>query len=130
MAEEAVSVAALAEERLKLEREAFEIERNRLESARARAEAELKAARAGHPFLVYASVALLALASFSGGMLLGVSVNEGRHQRQREARLRDALSQLGGLTDVADAAATTNAVSVRSGQKIMQGRSVSVVVLQ
>lgn len=130
MAEETVSVAALAEERLKLEREAFEIERCRLESARARAEEELKAAHAGHPFLVYASIALLALASFSGGMLMGISVNESRHQRQREARLRDAFSQLGGLTDMADAAATTNAASARHGQKIVQGRSVSVVVLQ
>ena len=36
MAEEAVSVAALADERLRLEREAFEIERNRLEAARLR----------------------------------------------------------------------------------------------
>ena len=42
MAEGGVSVTALSEERLKLEREAFELERPRLEAARARAEAELK----------------------------------------------------------------------------------------
>ena len=76
MAEETVSIAALADERLKLEREAFELERGRLEAARARAEAELKIARAGHPFLVFASVTLLALFAFAGGMLLGVSLND------------------------------------------------------
>ena len=48
MAEGDVLIASLAEERLKLEREAFELERTRLEAARARAEAELKLARSGH----------------------------------------------------------------------------------
>ena len=95
---ETVSIAALSEERLRLEREAFEIERSRLEAARARVEAELKQARAGHPFLVAASVTLLALFSFLGGVLLGSAVNEGRHQRLRDARLRDALSQISGLS--------------------------------
>ena len=71
MADEAVSIVALAEERLKLEREAFEIEKRRLEAARLRAEEELKIVRSGHPFLVFASVTLLALFAFAGGMLLG-----------------------------------------------------------
>ena len=87
MAEGDVSIASLAEERLKLEREAFELERTRLEAARARAEAELKLARSGHPLLVFASVALLALVSFAGGILLGNSMSESRHQQQRDARL-------------------------------------------
>lgn len=130
MADETVSVAALAEERIRLEREAFEIERTRLESARARAEEELKATRAGHPFLVYASIALLALASFSGGMLLGVSMNEGRHQRQRDARLRDALSQLGGLADLKAPAVSTNAASAIQGVRSVERGGVSVVVVQ
>ena len=127
--EEAVSIAALSEERLRLEREAFEIERSRLEAARQRAEAELKAARTGHPFLVFASVALLAVSMFAGGMLLGLSLSESRQQRLREARLREALSQLGGL---AETVTTTNAApggALRPGGGESQ-RNVSVVVIQ
>ena len=127
MAEETVSLAALAEERLKLEREAFELERGRLEAARARAETELRQARAGHPFLVFASVTLLALVSFAGGMLLGISVNEGRHQRQREARLKEALSQLGGLSGGSVTNTTALPATVLTPE---QRRNVSVVVFQ
>ena len=120
---------ALSEERLRLEREAFDIERDRLEAARARAEAELKRAKAGHPLLVGASVTLLALLSFLGGVLLGISVSEGQHQRQRDARLRDALSQISGLADVT----VTNAVSVPAAGRAPVGgpsRDVAVVVIQ
>lgn len=130
MAERDVSVAALLEERLKLEREAFELERARLEAARARAEAELKLARSGHPFLVFASVTLLALAAFAGGLLSGISVSENRHQRLRETRLREALSQLSGFSE---SAGSTNAPSVQPGVKtrITGARGeVSVVVIQ
>ena len=127
MAEEAVSLVALAEERLKLEREAFELERSRLESARARAEAELKQVKAGHPFLVFSSVALLALASFAGGLLLGISVNEGRHQRQREARLKEALSQLSGFAGTSVTNATALPANMLTPE---QCRNVSVVVFQ
>ena len=127
MAGEEVSITALAEERLRLEREAFEIERSRLEAARERAEAELKIARSGHPFLVFASVTLLALFSFAGGTLLGISVNENRHQRLREARLRDALSQLGNLSGNS----TTNATAVSIRSAVGDPHSdVSVVVIQ
>ena len=127
--EEQVSLVALAEERLKLEREAFELERGRLEAARERAEAELKVARSGHPFLIFASVSLLALFAFAGGMLLGISVNEGRHQRQRDARLRDALSQLGG--SISGAATVTNTTALPAGVLTPeQRRNVSVVVFQ
>lgn len=127
--EEAVSIAALSEERLRLEREAFEIERGRLEAARARAEAELKLARSGHPFLIFSSVTLLALLSFAGGVLLGTSVNENRHQRQREARLRDALSQISGISDVT----VTNTATVPAAGRVPAGnqpRDVAVVVIQ
>ncbi len=128
MADEAVSIVALAEERLKLEREAFEIEKRRLEAARLRAEEELKIVRSGHPFLVFASVTLLALFAFAGGMLLGVSLNEGRHQRQREARLKEALSQLGGMSG---GAAVTNATALPASVLTPeQRRNVSVVVFQ
>lgn len=129
MAEEAVSVAALADERLRLEREAFEIERNRLEAARLRAEAELRILRSGHPFLVFSSVTLLALLAFAGGLLLGISVNESRHQHQREARLREALSQISGITD----ACITNpsAIPAAGGRgSDPSSRDVSVVVIQ
>ena len=123
------ALAALSDERLRLEREAFELERGRLEAARARAEAELKLARSGHPFLVFASVTLLALFAFAGGMLLGISVNEGRHQRQREARLKAALSQLSGIPGGATAVTNMAAIppSVLSPD---QHRNVSVVVFQ
>ena len=125
--EESVSIAALSEERLRLEREAFEIERGRLEAARARAEAELKLARSGHPFLIFSSVTLLALLSFAGGVLLGTSVSENRHQRQREARLRDALSQISGISDVT----VTNTATVPAvGSASNQPRDVAVVVIQ
>ena len=127
--EEAVSITALSEERLRLEREAFEIERSRLEAARARAEAELKLARSGHPFLIFSSVTLLALLSFAGGVLLGTSVSENRYQRQREARLRDALSQISGIADVT---VTNTAAVPATGRAPVGGqpRDVAVVVIQ
>ena len=129
MAEGDVSMASLAEERLRLEREAFELERARLESARARAEAELKLARSGHPLLVFASVALLALVSFAGGILLGNSMSESRHQQLRDARLREALSQLSGFAG----SSSTNSVPLAPGVKTRVAGSrgdVSVVVIQ
>ena len=124
-------MASLAEERIKLEREAFELERARLESARARAEAELKLARSGHPLLVFASVALLALVSFVGGILLGTSMCENRHQQQREARLREALSQLSGFSS--ETSSSTNSLRVSPGVKTRVSGArgdVSVVVIQ
>lgn len=130
MPEGDVTMASLAEERLKLEREAFELERARLESARARAEAELKLARSGHPFLVFASVALLALVAFAGGMLCGMSVSENRQQRQRDARLREALSQLSGF---AETSSPTNAAAFPAAVKTRAAGArgdVSVVVIQ
>ena len=130
MPEREVTMASLAEERLKLEREAFDLERARLESARARAEEELRLARSGHPFLVFSSVTLLALVAFAGGMLCGMSVNENRHQRQREARLREALSQLGGFVE---APVSTNSAPMVHGVKtriIGAKDDVGVVVIQ
>ena len=125
-----VSIVALAEERFKLEREAFELEKARLEAARARAEAELKIARSGHPVLVFASVALLALVAFAGGILCGMSVSENRYQQQREARLREALSQLSGF---AETSSPTNSAVLPAGVKtrVTGARGdVSVVVIQ
>lgn len=130
MPEREVTMASLAEERLKLEREAFELERSRLESARARAEEELRLTRSGHPFLVFASVALLALVAFAGGVLCGMSVSENRHQQQRDARLREALSQLSGFADVSS---STNPASMTLGVKTrVTGAKgdVAVVVIQ
>ncbi len=130
MPEGASTLVSLAEERLRLEREAFELERSRLESARARAEEELRLARSGHPFLVFASVALLALVAFAGGMLCGMSVSENRHQQRRDARLREALSQLSGF---AETSSSTNSAPSSHGVKTrVTGAKgdVAVVVIQ
>lgn len=123
----------LAEERLRLEREALAVERERLAAARAHAAAEARLARAPHPAFIGVSVALLALLCFAGGLLVGIAVMENRQQRQREARLARALSQLDGLA-AAEAGGTTNAParSVGGGASPPTDahRNVSVVVIQ
>lgn len=126
MTGETIHGVSLAEERFKLEREAFELERSRLQAARERAEAELERAKSRHPFLVVSSVVLLALVSFAGGMLYGISSNESRHQKMRDARLKEALAQLGGATD----AVQTNRLTITAGSKPDSARNVSVVVFQ
>ena len=67
-----MSSADLAEERLRLEREALAVERERLASARAHAAAEARLARGRHPTLLFAAVTLLALLCFAGGLLSGI----------------------------------------------------------
>lgn len=131
MAEADVSLSALAEERFRLEREAFELEKSRLEAARVRAEAELKTARSGHPFLVFSSVAMLALAAFAGGVLTGMSVSESRHRIEREARLREALSQIEGIASNPQVSTNSAARAVISGKSDGESRrNVAVVVIQ
>lgn len=125
-----MSVAELAEERLRLEREALAVERERLASARAHAAAEARlAARSRHPLLAFAAVALLALLCFAGGLLSGIAMMESRQQRQREERLSRALSQLDGLAASAGSTAagtSTNGVSSAGGEH----KNVAVVVIQ
>jgi hypothetical protein len=131
MAEADVSLSALAEERVRLAREAFELEKSRLEAARVRAEAELKTARSGHPFLVFSSVAMLALAAFAGGVLTGMSVTESRHRIEREARLREALSQIEGIASNPQVSTNSAARAVISGKSDGESRrNVAVVVIQ
>lgn len=131
MAEADVSLSALAEERFRLEREAFELEKSRLEAARVRAEAELKTARSGHPFLVFSSVAMLALAAFAGGVLTGMSVSESRHRIERETRLREALSQIEGIASNPQVSTNSAARAVISGKSDGESRrNVAVVVIQ
>lgn len=101
------TAANLAEERIRLEREALAVERERLASARLHAEAEARLARkTRRPVLTSVAVLLFAALCFAGGLMTGVAVMENRQQRQREARLARALSQLDGWTDFA---AATNA---------------------
>lgn len=118
----------LAEERLRLEREALAVERERLVSARMHAEEEARIAQTRHrPFLAVTAVALLAASCFAGGLLTGISVMEGRQQRQREARLAQALSRLNLPPD----AVTTNIVPLMSSSSGDGAhRDVAVVVIQ
>lgn len=119
---------SLAEERLRLEREAIAVERERLASARAHAEAEAKLARARRrPFLSAVSVLLLGALCFAGGLLVGISVMESRQQRQREARLSQALSKLGDLT-VRENDSTNRVLSAQQRAEAL--RNVSVLVIQ
>ncbi len=126
------SAANLAEERIRLEREALAVERERLASARLHAEAEARLARkTRRPFLTGVAVLLFAALCFAGGLMTGVAVMENRQQRQREARLARALSQLDGWTDFA---ATTNAplpeVLIDGKTPEPVRRKVAVVVIQ
>lgn len=118
-------------ERLRLEREALALERERLAATRAHVEAEARLTKTRHPMLVPVSVGLLALLSFAGGLLVGISVMEGRQQRQREERLSRALSQLDALGAKA-VTVGTNAPSASVGAPVPGGehRNVSVVVFE
>lgn len=121
---------SLTEERLRLEREALAVERERLAAARAHAEAEARLAKPTPPVLVVASVVLLALLCFAGGLLTGIIVTENRQHRQREERLARALSQ---IDTIAAESQTTNAPATSAGgagQPAGEHRNVSVVVIQ
>jgi len=115
---------SLEEERLRLERESLAVERERLAAARAHADAEAQIAKSRRAVPLAASVTLLVLLSFAGGVFTGFAIMENRQQRQREARLAQALSQLGPF---AVDAVTNETGSVRSPNV---RRDVSVVVIQ
>ena len=109
----------LEAERLKLERESIAVEKERLAAARIYAEAESKLARARRPFTLFATMALLIVLAFTGGVIWGYSISE----RQRDQRLRETLSQLDTLGAEDDNG--TN-VTIRTG-----GRApLSVTVIQ
>lgn len=95
------SPTSLGEERLRLEREALAVERERLQAARARAEAEaaMDQRQHHHPFLVTASVTMLGLLCFAAGLLSGFTIMENRQEKQRRARLAQALSQLDSFSE-------------------------------
>ncbi len=125
------SLALLGEERLKLEREALAIERERLAAARQRAEAEAAMeVKRHHPFLVVSSVVLLALVSFAGGLLAGMTIMETRAQAQREVRLARALSQLDSFAggSVTNAAALPKGIGDKTPHAAH--RNVAVMVIQ
>ena len=114
----------LEEERLRLERESLAVERERLAAARAHADAEAQMAKSRRAVPLAASVTLLALLSFAGGVFTGFAIMEGRQQRQREARLAQALSQLGPF------AVNAGTNDVDSARSLNVRRDVSVVVIQ
>ena len=126
-----MSATELAEERLRLEREALAVERERLASARAHAEAEARLARGRHPMLAFAAVTLLALLCFAGGLLSGIAFMENRQQRQREERLARALSQLDGLASGATTVSTTapSGAAASDGAASAGGEHKNVVVV-
>ena len=115
---------SLEEERLRLEREALAVERERLAAARAHAEAEAQIAKSRRTVPIAVSVTLLALLSFAGGVFTGFAIMEGRQQRQREARLAQALSQLGPF------ASNVQTNETESARSSAGRRDVSVVVIQ
>lgn len=115
---------SLEEERLRLEREALAVERERLAAARAHADAEAQMAKSRRTVPLAVSVTLFALLSFAGGVFTGFAVMENRQQRQREARLAQALSKLGPF------AVNTQTNGVDAARAISGKRDVSVVVIQ
>lgn len=117
---------SIAEERIRLEREALAVERERLAAARAHAEAEAQIARSRRTVPLAVMVTLLALLSFAGGILVGYEMNESRQRRQRESRLAQALSQLGPLAVPQQGGGTNGTDAVRSPAR----RDVAVVVIQ
>ena len=122
--------AALAEERLRLEREALAVERERLDAARARAAAEGHMERARrHPLLAATAVVLLSLLCFAGGLIAGLAISESRQQKLREERLARALSQLG---DIAEVTTSTNSAAAKSDARSPGGahKNVAVMVIQ
>lgn len=126
-----VDLAALGEERLRLEREALAVERERLAAARARTEAEaaMEHRQHHHPFLVATSVTLLALFCFAAGLLAGMTIMENRLEDQRRDRLARALAQIEGMSE----SLTNNAaLPVNLGSKSPNGahRNVAVMVIQ
>ena len=117
----------LAEERLRLEREALAVERERLAAIRQHMEEASRLTQVRHrPFLMFASIVLLAALCFVGGLLTGISAMESRQQRLREARLAQALSKL----NLAPASAATNSVHHSDAQAGQAHRNVEVVVIQ
>ena len=120
---------SLAEERLRLEREALAVERERLAAARARVEEESRLLqRKRRPFLVFASVALLALLSAAGGFIGGMATAEGRQRRERADRLAQALSRIEGWNAASGA---TNALPMVKDKMPSDAHGgVSVVVIQ
>lgn len=115
---------SLEEERIRLERESLAVERERLAAARAHAEAEAQIAKSRRTVPIAVSVALLALLSFAGGVFTGFAIMEGRQQRQREARLAQALSQLGPF------ASNIQTNETEAARSSVGRRDVSVVVIQ
>lgn len=125
---------SLAEERLRLEREALALERERLAAARAHAEAEARLTVKVHrPFLVIASVTLLALFCFLAGFLSGKTLERRDQRQQREQTIARALSQLEDITAPKSASSTnSSALPSPSGGRTPADahRNVSVVVIQ
>jgi hypothetical protein len=127
---ETISALALAEERLRLEREALAVERERLAAARTRAAAEERMACVKHhPAMTAVAVVLLAMLCFAGGVIAGMTMAEGRQQKLRAERLARALSQLGGMAEIAT---STNSSTVGLGARTPDGahRNVAVMVIQ
>jgi len=133
MADDENSLAALREERLRLEREALELERKRFEEMKAHEATVSRLSTSRRASLVPA--ALCAAIAFLVGVLVGAGYTEYRTQRAKSARLREALSQLKGV-DIDEiqanlSSSSTNKPSSKApGGPVGAHKNVSVIVVE
>ena len=132
MNEDSTDLAALREERLRLEREAFELEKRRFEEMKARESAVPRIE--GSRRAAFVPAALCAAIAFLVGVLAGAGYTEYRTQRAKSARLREALSQLQGV-DIDELQARLSSATNAPGAKHPAGpvgahRNVSVIVVE
>jgi len=114
----------LAEERLRLEREALAVERERLAAARVHAEAEARlAAKARHPFLVYASVTLLALFAFLAGLLTGAAHERAERDKAFDQAFARALPRMVDAEPEAESSATNGVAEAGGVQARLPARA-------
>jgi Na+/H+ antiporter NhaD/arsenite permease-like protein len=102
------------------------VARERHEAQRMHADAVAQIVQSLRTVPLAMGVVLLSLLCFAGGVFTGFAIMEGRQQRHREARLAQALSQLGPFTVPVR---ETNGVANTSRTSLPR-RDVSVLVIE